>query len=87
MIFIDRSGRNKEKEEIPEPGPPARPPLSQRVIVVPDPPAPRRYVIMFLRFACIHMQFSDHCHHRQKISHQDLNSKEIRNHSTCLNQW
>ncbi|KAK9686758.1 CNH domain [Popillia japonica] len=37
-----RSGRNKDKEEIPEPGPPARPPIPQRVIVVPDPPAPRR---------------------------------------------
>ncbi|KAF2880371.1 hypothetical protein ILUMI_25787 [Ignelater luminosus] len=41
-----RSGKNKEKEreEIPEPGPPARPPIPQRIIVVPDPPpaAPRR---------------------------------------------
>ncbi|XP_064213002.1 serine/threonine-protein kinase mig-15 isoform X8 [Tribolium castaneum] len=40
-----RSGRNKDKEEIPEPGPPARPPIPQipqRVIVVPDPAPPRR---------------------------------------------
>ncbi|GJQ86015.1 msn [Trypoxylus dichotomus] len=37
-----RSGRNKDKEEIPDPGPPTRPPIPQRVIVVPDPPAPRR---------------------------------------------
>ncbi|XP_065172119.1 misshapen-like kinase 1 isoform X10 [Atheta coriaria] len=37
-----RSGRNKEREEIPEPGPPARPPIPQRMIMVPDlPPAPR----------------------------------------------
>lgn len=47
LIINSRSGRNKEKEEIPEPGPPARPPLSQRVIVVPDPPAPRRYAQHF----------------------------------------
>ncbi|XP_022900991.2 serine/threonine-protein kinase mig-15 isoform X3 [Onthophagus taurus] len=37
-----RNARNKEREEIPEPGPPARPPIPQRVIVVPDPSAPRR---------------------------------------------
>lgn len=42
LLFL-RSGRNKDKEEIPEPGPPARPPIPQRIIVVPDPPpAPRR---------------------------------------------
>ncbi|KAF5294070.1 hypothetical protein FQA39_LY13544 [Lamprigera yunnana] len=37
-------GKNKDREEIPEPGPPARPPIPQRFIVVPDPPpaAPRR---------------------------------------------
>ncbi|KAK9869574.1 hypothetical protein WA026_003326 [Henosepilachna vigintioctopunctata] len=37
-----RGGRHKEKEEIPEPGPPARPPIPQRIIVVPDPAPPRR---------------------------------------------
>ncbi|XP_066159058.1 serine/threonine-protein kinase mig-15 isoform X6 [Euwallacea fornicatus] len=37
-----RSGKNKEREEIPEPGPPARPPIPQRIIVVPDPAAPPR---------------------------------------------
>ncbi|KAJ8929789.1 hypothetical protein NQ314_017492 [Rhamnusium bicolor] len=37
-----RSGKNKEREEIPEPGPPARPPIPQRIIVVPDPAPPRR---------------------------------------------
>ncbi|XP_019761473.1 serine/threonine-protein kinase mig-15 isoform X9 [Dendroctonus ponderosae] len=39
-----RSGKNKEREEIPEPGPPARPPIPQRIIVVPDPAAPPRSV-------------------------------------------
>uniref|UniRef100_A0A1Y1LDE3 non-specific serine/threonine protein kinase n=1 Tax=Photinus pyralis TaxID=7054 RepID=A0A1Y1LDE3_PHOPY len=36
--------KDKDREEIPEPGPPARPPIPQRIIVVPDPPpaAPRR---------------------------------------------
>ncbi|XP_017784652.1 PREDICTED: serine/threonine-protein kinase mig-15 isoform X3 [Nicrophorus vespilloides] len=35
--------RSKDRDEIPEPGPPARPPIPQRIIVVPDPPpAPRR---------------------------------------------
>ncbi|XP_063918354.1 serine/threonine-protein kinase mig-15 isoform X7 [Zophobas morio] len=41
-----RSGRNKDKDEIPEPGPPARPPIPQipqRVIVVPDPAPPRSF--------------------------------------------
>ncbi|CAH1133988.1 unnamed protein product [Ceutorhynchus assimilis] len=37
-----RSGKNKDREEIPEPGPPARPPIPQRIIVVPDPAAPPR---------------------------------------------
>ncbi|XP_056634516.1 serine/threonine-protein kinase mig-15 isoform X6 [Diorhabda carinulata] len=37
-----RSGKNKDREEIPEPGPPARPPIPQRMIVVPDPAPPRR---------------------------------------------
>ncbi|XP_030751084.1 serine/threonine-protein kinase mig-15 isoform X3 [Sitophilus oryzae] len=37
-----RSGKNKEREEIPEPGPPARPPIPQRMVVVPDPTPPRR---------------------------------------------
>ncbi|CAG9859544.1 unnamed protein product [Phyllotreta striolata] len=37
-----RSSKNKEREEIPEPGPPARPPIPQRMIVVPDPAPPRR---------------------------------------------
>ncbi|XP_074041621.1 serine/threonine-protein kinase msn isoform X6 [Leptinotarsa decemlineata] len=37
-----RSGKNKDREEIPEPGPPARPPIPQRIIVVPDPAPPRR---------------------------------------------
>ncbi|XP_018562125.1 mitogen-activated protein kinase kinase kinase kinase 4 isoform X2 [Anoplophora glabripennis] len=37
-----RSGKNKDREEIPEPGPPARPPIPQRVIVIPDPAPPRR---------------------------------------------
>ncbi|CAH1987655.1 unnamed protein product [Acanthoscelides obtectus] len=37
-----RSGKNKDREEIPEPGPPARPPIPQRIIVVPDPQPPRR---------------------------------------------
>ncbi|XP_065333518.1 serine/threonine-protein kinase mig-15 isoform X7 [Cloeon dipterum] len=31
-----------EREEIPDPGPPARPPLPQRLIVVPDPQPPSR---------------------------------------------
>lgn len=31
-----------EREEIPEPGPPARPPIPQRLIVVPDPHPPSR---------------------------------------------
>ncbi|XP_028147134.1 serine/threonine-protein kinase mig-15 isoform X11 [Diabrotica virgifera virgifera] len=37
-----RGGKNKDREEIPEPGPPARPPIPQRMIVVPDPAPPRR---------------------------------------------
>ncbi|XP_049822517.1 mitogen-activated protein kinase kinase kinase kinase 4 isoform X4 [Aethina tumida] len=37
-----RSGKNKDREEIPEPGPPARPPIPQRTIVVPEPAPPRR---------------------------------------------
>ncbi|KAG8221909.1 hypothetical protein J437_LFUL002468 [Ladona fulva] len=35
-------GRKGEREEIPEPGPPARPPIPQRLIVVPDPLPPSR---------------------------------------------
>ncbi|CAH1105121.1 unnamed protein product [Psylliodes chrysocephalus] len=37
-----RSAKIKDREEIPEPGPPARPPIPQRMIVVPDPAPPRR---------------------------------------------
>ncbi|XP_045472379.1 mitogen-activated protein kinase kinase kinase kinase 4 isoform X2 [Harmonia axyridis] len=37
-----RGGRHKDKEEIPEPGPPARPPIPQRIIIVPEPAPPRR---------------------------------------------
>ncbi|XP_044752783.1 TRAF2 and NCK-interacting protein kinase isoform X9 [Coccinella septempunctata] len=37
-----RGGRHKDKEEIPEPGPPARPPIPQRIIMVPEPAPPRR---------------------------------------------
>lgn len=37
-----RSAKNKDRDEIPEPGPPARPPIPQRMIVVPDPAPPRR---------------------------------------------
>ncbi|KAJ8979336.1 hypothetical protein NQ317_006970 [Molorchus minor] len=37
-----RSGKNKDREEIPEPGPPSRPPIPQRTIFVPDPAPPRR---------------------------------------------
>lgn len=40
--FLSRSVKNKDREEIPEPGPPARPPIPQRIIVVPDPAPPRR---------------------------------------------
>ncbi|XP_065207863.1 misshapen-like kinase 1 isoform X6 [Planococcus citri] len=34
--------KDKDREEIPEPGPPARPPINQRLIVVPDPHPPSR---------------------------------------------
>ncbi|XP_039296057.1 serine/threonine-protein kinase mig-15 isoform X3 [Nilaparvata lugens] len=38
-----KSSRDKgEREEIPEPGPPSRPPIPQRLIVVPDPHPPSR---------------------------------------------
>uniref|UniRef100_A0A2A4JS23 non-specific serine/threonine protein kinase n=1 Tax=Heliothis virescens TaxID=7102 RepID=A0A2A4JS23_HELVI len=40
-----RNSKREEREEIPEPGPPARPTIPQRLIVVPDPQAqqPNRY--------------------------------------------
>ncbi|XP_049887266.1 serine/threonine-protein kinase mig-15 isoform X2 [Pectinophora gossypiella] len=40
-----RNSKREEREEIPEPGPPARPNIPQRLIVVPDPQAqqPNRY--------------------------------------------
>ncbi|XP_075985387.1 serine/threonine-protein kinase msn isoform X5 [Anticarsia gemmatalis] len=40
-----RNSKREEREEIPEPGPPARPSIPQRLIVVPDPQAqqPNRY--------------------------------------------
>ncbi|XP_073943854.1 serine/threonine-protein kinase msn isoform X6 [Choristoneura fumiferana] len=40
-----RNSKRDEREEIPEPGPPARPTIPQRLIVVPDPQAqqPNRY--------------------------------------------
>lgn len=53
QIFC-RSGRNKDKEEIPEPGPPARPPIPQRVIVVPDPAPPRRYETRIVYSPLVH---------------------------------
>ncbi|PSN53519.1 Traf2 and NCK-interacting protein kinase [Blattella germanica] len=37
-----KHNRKGEREEIPEPGPPARPPIPQRLIVVPDPHPPSR---------------------------------------------
>ncbi|KAK3922949.1 Traf2 and NCK-interacting protein kinase [Frankliniella fusca] len=37
-----KHGRKGEREEIPDPGPPARPPIPQRLIVVPDPHPPSR---------------------------------------------
>ncbi|XP_067014146.1 serine/threonine-protein kinase mig-15 isoform X8 [Anabrus simplex] len=38
----NKHSRKGEREEIPEPGPPSRPPIPQRLIVVPDPHPPSR---------------------------------------------